>query len=120
MRNHGNIDFVIPLKGTFMVLENMVIPATTKRADLVYQFLNFMYKPEIVNNHIKSTYFFSPSLVLTTRAYPMILDIRFSKARFLSMFNSLEMLLLYLMLIRLCLNSRRIEPQFVAFFFREK
>lgn len=60
------IDFIVPTEGTFMVLENMVIPASSKRADLVYEFINFLYDRDKMQARVASTYFFPP---LTTISY---------------------------------------------------
>lgn len=54
----SNIDFLLPEEGTFALIESFVIPATSTKEELVYQFLNFMYQQEIVAHHVAQTYFF--------------------------------------------------------------
>jgi spermidine/putrescine transport system substrate-binding protein len=53
-----DIDFLLPEEGTFALIESFVIPATSTKEDLVYQFLNFMYQQNIVAHHVAQTYFF--------------------------------------------------------------
>jgi spermidine/putrescine transport system substrate-binding protein len=58
MKNYGHIDFVLPENGTFITIENITIPRATKKDDLVYKFINFMFRPEIVNHHFELFSFF--------------------------------------------------------------
>jgi len=57
----SNIVFKIPKEGTFISIENYVIPALSKRADLVYEFINFLFRPE----HQKHN--FENQILLSTR-----------------------------------------------------
>jgi len=41
--------FVVPDKGTLLSIENMAIPTKSKKADLVYKFIDFMISKEIGN-----------------------------------------------------------------------
>ena len=34
-----------------MVTDNWVIPQASSKQDLVYEFLNFLYQPEIIEHH---------------------------------------------------------------------
>ena len=36
-----NIDFLIPKEGGFVIIDNVVIPALSKKDDLIYKFINF-------------------------------------------------------------------------------
>lgn len=60
--HHPYIDFVIPKEGTFVILENIVIPAGSIKQDLVYQFVNFIYKKENLAENVSKTYFMGPTV----------------------------------------------------------
>jgi spermidine/putrescine transport system substrate-binding protein len=46
IKQKPSIAFVLPKEGTFITIENIAIPATTKNEELVYKFINFIYKAE--------------------------------------------------------------------------
>lgn len=54
------ISFVVPEEGTFLTIENLALPKPTTKDDLVYEFINFLYRPESVADHYH-TYGFFPS-----------------------------------------------------------
>jgi spermidine/putrescine transport system substrate-binding protein len=60
------IDFVVPDQGTFMVIDNLVIPALSTNQDLVYKFINFLYEPEVLAFHLRKNYFLSPTTDVPT------------------------------------------------------
>ena len=62
MKRFPFIGFIIPKEGTFLSLENISIPAATKKEPLVYEFLNFLYSPESVATHYETYGFFPPTL----------------------------------------------------------
>ncbi|HEY5259706.1 MAG TPA: extracellular solute-binding protein [Rhabdochlamydiaceae bacterium] len=62
MRRFPHIGFIIPQEGSFLSLENIAIPAATKKEDLVYEFLNYIYSPESVATHYETFGFFPPTL----------------------------------------------------------
>lgn len=45
--SYPHIDFVLPKDYTFISIENMCIPIESENAELVYIFLNYLYKPEV-------------------------------------------------------------------------
>ena len=45
------IDFLIPKEGTFMIIDSIALPAKSKKKDLVYKFINYLYRPEVVEFH---------------------------------------------------------------------
>ena len=47
MRFNKNLHFLIPEEGTFLNLENLVIPQGCQKETEVYQLINFLFKPEI-------------------------------------------------------------------------
>lgn len=57
-----NIEFLVPQEGTFMVTDNWAIPQASSKQDLVYQFLNFLYQPEIIAYHF-NVFTFIPATI---------------------------------------------------------
>lgn len=53
---YKDIDFVVPDE-TFITIENCAIPVMSKKTDLVYEFLNFMYEKETVIKHFSENFF---------------------------------------------------------------
>ena len=45
-RRFPEIKFIIPRTGTFVTIENCVLPRTSRKQDAVYALLNFLYRPE--------------------------------------------------------------------------
>ncbi|MDR3646183.1 MAG: extracellular solute-binding protein [Candidatus Babeliales bacterium] len=43
IKDTKGLAFVLPKEGTFMIIESLVIPEVSKKADLVYEFINFLY-----------------------------------------------------------------------------
>ena len=60
MRTSPHIDFLIPQEGSFMVIDSFVMPKQTNKDAYVYQFLNYMYRVDILKEGIKKYGFFSP------------------------------------------------------------
>ena len=85
MRKHDHIKFMLPKEGSFLVLDTLLLPATTKKDDLVYQFLNFLYQPEILKLYA-DRYSFFPALkgVTTSKNRYLLAPSRslFSRLRF--------------------------------------
>lgn len=57
-----HIDFVIPEEGTFLTIENLAIPKLSTKEALIYQFINFLYRPESVAEHCETYGFFPATL----------------------------------------------------------
>lgn len=47
-----DLAFLLPKSGTFMTIENYAIPKNTKNIDAVYEFINYMQKPESLATHL--------------------------------------------------------------------
>ncbi len=47
---NSRIGFVTPRK-TFMIIDNLVIPAASTKQNLVYQFMNFLMRPAVLMHH---------------------------------------------------------------------
>ena len=58
--DNNTIKMVVPQKDAIVVVDSIVIPKETQKDDLVYQFLNYLYKPEVVEHHVKSFGYCSP------------------------------------------------------------
>lgn len=54
------IKMVVPQKDAVVVVDSIVVAKTSTKDDLVYQFLNYLYKPEVVAHHVKSFGYCSP------------------------------------------------------------
>ncbi|MFC1842569.1 PotD/PotF family extracellular solute-binding protein [Candidatus Dependentiae bacterium] len=48
-----DLDFLVPKEGTFIVIDSIAIPAKSKKDELIYKFLNYLYKPEVVSHHVE-------------------------------------------------------------------
>lgn len=51
---YPHVDFIVPKEGTLVSIENYALPVTTKKDDMVYQFLNFLMEPETAKHHFES------------------------------------------------------------------
>ncbi|MBA3954299.1 spermidine/putrescine ABC transporter substrate-binding protein [Candidatus Dependentiae bacterium] len=58
MKEYTNIDFIVPKEGSLVTVESLALPVGTTKQDLVYKFINFMYKPETVEHQFKTFAFF--------------------------------------------------------------
>jgi len=58
MRRFDSIDFIVPKEGGFAVIDSFAITATTIKDDLVYQFLNYLFHPDIVKKYVDKFDFF--------------------------------------------------------------
>ncbi len=53
MRRNKDIIFMIPKEGSFIVIDSIAIPAKSKNIELAYEFINYIYRPDIVDHHIR-------------------------------------------------------------------
>lgn len=58
MRYNQDIEFLLPKEGSFMVVDNFLLPATSKKENLVYEFLNHLYERERVQKYVEKYNFF--------------------------------------------------------------
>lgn len=62
-KNFPFIDFILPKEGTFITIENFCIPEKTDKEDQIYQFLNFIYRPESIAKHYQAYGYFPAEIV---------------------------------------------------------
>ncbi|HKZ00439.1 MAG TPA: extracellular solute-binding protein [Rhabdochlamydiaceae bacterium] len=62
MRIFPFVRFVLPQEGTFITIENLSIPAASDKEKLVYQFINYLYRPQSVVKHYTTFGFFPATL----------------------------------------------------------
>lgn len=53
MLMHDDLAFVVPDEGSMLIVTNVVICASSKKDDLIYQFLNYIYKHEVLMHNCK-------------------------------------------------------------------
>lgn len=61
VRDNPHIAYLIPREGTFLNLENYVIPAASKKAEMVYEFMNFLFRLDVQKHN------FENGVLLSTR-----------------------------------------------------
>lgn len=65
MKRFEYIDFVIPQEGAFAIIDSLAITAATKKDDLIYPFLNYIFQKEIVEKYVDKFDFF-PAVEIDT------------------------------------------------------
>jgi len=58
MRRFDSLNFVMPKEGGFAIIDSFAITAATKKEDLVYPFLNYLFRPDIVKKYVDKFDFF--------------------------------------------------------------
>lgn len=53
MIDNDDIGFIVPKEGSLLTIDNIVISASSKKDDLVYQLINYLYKHETVLFNVK-------------------------------------------------------------------
>lgn len=64
MKRFDNIDFIIPKEGAFAVIDSFAITTTSDKDELVYPFLNYLFRPDIVEKYVEKFDFF-PAIQLS-------------------------------------------------------
>lgn len=65
MKHYPFIDFQIPEEGSFISIESLAMPKETQKEELVYQLINYLYRPASVKAHW-DTFGFFPATIHTT------------------------------------------------------
>lgn len=58
LQTNENIRFLIAKEGAFIIIDNLMIPANTKKDEYVYALLNYLYQPEVMKGCMESYNFF--------------------------------------------------------------
>jgi spermidine/putrescine transport system substrate-binding protein len=58
MKKNPDVAFVLPREGSFMILDCFALSAATQKDDLIYTFINYIYKQEHIAHHLKKFTFF--------------------------------------------------------------
>ncbi|EKD48686.1 MAG: hypothetical protein ACD_64C00182G0001 [uncultured bacterium] len=58
MRKYSAVEFLIPQEGSFAIIDAFMLPAQTKKDDLVYAFLTYIFQPHIVRKYAERYNFF--------------------------------------------------------------
>lgn len=69
MKKFSAIDFIIPQEGTFVVVDSFVCSSQTKKDDLIYEFLNYLYNPKILSQYAEK-FQFLPAVDNVTSSIP--------------------------------------------------
>jgi spermidine/putrescine transport system substrate-binding protein len=54
LRDNPNFAYLIPEEGTFLNLENFVIPVASQKEEQVYQLLNFLFEPKVQQHNFEN------------------------------------------------------------------
>lgn len=90
MRRDSNIRFVVPKEGSFISIDSFAISASSKKDEWVYEFLNYLYSPTVLQLYVNKFEFFSPtkSVSLKNKDMSTVLSIPteklFNQVQFLS------------------------------------
>ncbi|HEX4069272.1 MAG TPA: spermidine/putrescine ABC transporter substrate-binding protein [Candidatus Babeliales bacterium] len=58
MKRFENIDFIIPHEGAFAIIDSFAITTISEKDDFVYAFLNYLFRPDIVEKYVNKFDFF--------------------------------------------------------------
>lgn len=50
-KRNPDIDFIMPKEGSFAIIDSFAIPSKSTKKELVYQFINYLYKPDVLKHH---------------------------------------------------------------------
>ena len=64
LKRYSYLEFIVPREGTFVMIDNFAIPKQSTKEDLVYQFLNFLYRPENIRYTFEQHRFFPATVDL--------------------------------------------------------
>lgn len=64
MHIDSSIDFILPQEGSFIIIDTIAIPVRSKKQEYVYQFINYIYNPEIIRHQFLHHTFFPATIDL--------------------------------------------------------
>ncbi|MDP3889197.1 MAG: spermidine/putrescine ABC transporter substrate-binding protein [bacterium] len=56
-----HVDFVVPQEGSFWIIDSFALSSTSKKEELVYQFLNYIYRAGVLQKYVDKFGFFPPT-----------------------------------------------------------
>ena len=59
-KEHPSIQMLVPREGSFVIIDSMAIPHVSSKDEMIYEFLNFLYRKEVIKHHIENFGFCSP------------------------------------------------------------
>jgi spermidine/putrescine transport system substrate-binding protein len=59
-RENPNVQMVVPQEGSFIVVDAIAIPKATQKDDMIYEFLNYLYQPSVIEHHVNLFGYCSP------------------------------------------------------------
>ena len=62
MKTHPDVKFILPIEGSFLTIENVAIPASSSKTELVYEFLKFIFSPPVMAHTFHTFVFFPATL----------------------------------------------------------
>jgi len=68
LRRFDTLQFIIPREGGFVLIDSFAIAASSKKDDIIYQFLNYLYRPEVLGEYVEKFEFFSPIKNITVES----------------------------------------------------
>lgn len=81
MKSFDHVDFMIPVEGSFLLIDSFAMPVHTDKDELIYQFLNYVYKPEVLQAYVDKFIFFPATTNVTPAFQPAQLQIPTDGAR---------------------------------------
>lgn len=51
MKDNSTVEFVTPQEGSFVVVDALAIPRGSKKEDMVYEFINYLFRKEVIEHH---------------------------------------------------------------------
>lgn len=64
-REYPHIDMMIPREGSFFIIDAIAIPKATHKDDMIYDFINYLYKKDVITHHAQLFGFCSPLSTVT-------------------------------------------------------
>jgi spermidine/putrescine transport system substrate-binding protein len=58
MQEDASIDFIFPKEGSFILIDALSLSSATKKDAMVYEFINYLFRPEILLHHFLNVPFF--------------------------------------------------------------
>ncbi len=63
MRQFDYLEFIMPKEGAFAVIDSFAIPAISQKDDLIYPFINYLFRKDVVKKYVDKFDFFPAVIV---------------------------------------------------------